>query len=91
MDGLDLDLGTLDERWNGWRWRAGQLVAPDGQRITQRRLEGLMWRDAMELRRAGYASRKLAERGNTSKQYGPRVKVLIVELVDVRVDGHTAA
>ena len=53
------------------------LVAPDGQRINPQRLAGLMWRDAQELRLAGYANRRKAEAK-------PRqtVKVVIVDLAD---------
>ena len=38
----------------------------------------------MELRRAGYASRRKAEAGKRSSQYGPKVKVIVVPLDDWR-------
>lgn len=70
--------------WAGWRWTdSGRyLVSPDGDRMTAERLRGLVWRDAMELRRAGYASRRKAEAGKRANQYGAKVKVVIVELSD---------
>ena len=67
--------------WKRWRFTAEgrYLVAPDGQHITQQRLEGLLWRDEMELRRAGYRSRRKAEK---AVRQGALVKVIIVELAD---------
>jgi hypothetical protein len=40
-------IGFTDD-WRGWRLRERHLVSPDGQRITRRRLEGLLWRDEMD-------------------------------------------
>ena len=65
--------------WEGWRLRGRDLVAPHGQRIPARRLEGLLWRDEMELRRAGFASRKKAESGRHKSQL---VKIVVVQLGD---------
>jgi hypothetical protein len=67
--------------WGRWRFteQGRYLVAPDGQHITQERLEGLLWRDQMELRRAGYASRRRAEK---AVRQGAKVKVVIVDLAD---------
>ena len=90
MDSDPLDLGTIHSAWHGWRFVGDRLIAPDGQKITQRRLSGLLWRDAAELRRAGYASRERATQGRRERAYGPRVKVVVVELADIRVDGRTA-
>src|SRR5690606_8458146 len=61
--------------WNGWRWTENgrYLVSPDGDHMTAERLRGLAWRDAMELRRAGYASRRKAEAGTRARQYGAKV------------------
>ncbi len=72
--------------WTGWRWTENgrYLVSPDGDHMTAERLRGLAWRDAMELRRAGYASRRKAEAGTRARQYGVKVKVVIVELDDWR-------
>jgi len=72
--------------WHGWRWTDGgrYLVSPDGDRMTEERLRGLIWRDAMELRRAGYASRSKAENGKRAQQYGPKVKVVMVDLGEFR-------
>lgn len=72
--------------WAGWRWTdSGRyLVSPDGDHLSAKRLRGLAWRDAMELRRAGYASRRKAEAGKRSSQYGPKVKVIVVPLDDWR-------
>jgi hypothetical protein len=88
---MDLDLGNENEAWNGWRLRGRLLFAPDGSTITPERLRGMLWRDEMELRRAGFASRRKAEKGTRGRQYGPKVKVVIVDLADVRVDGEGAA
>lgn len=67
--------------WKQWRFTSEgrYLVAPDGQHITQKRLEGLLWRDEMELRRAGYRSRRKAEK---AVRHGALVKVVVVELSD---------
>ena len=67
--------------WPGWRFTdcGRYLRAPDGQHMTQQRLEGLLWRDQMELRRAGYASRRRAEK---AVRQGAKVKVVIVDLAD---------
>ena len=40
---------------------------------------GLAWRDEMELRRAGFASRRRAEK---AVRHGAKVKVIIVDLAD---------
>lgn len=87
---MDLDLESIDERWHGWRLKGRLLFAPNGATITPERLAGMVWRDEMELRRAGYASRRRAEADRRAPQYAAKVKVVIVELADVRVDGRTA-
>lgn len=68
-------------QWGRWRFTGGgrYLVAPDGQHITQERLEGLLWRDSMELRLAGFASRRRAEK---AVRHGAKVKVVVVDLAD---------
>ena len=73
-----------NDTWAGWRWTANgrYLVSPDGDHLTAERLRGLAWRDAMELRLAGYASRRKAAAGIRARQYGPKVKVVVVELSD---------
>ncbi|NUO74593.1 MAG: hypothetical protein HOQ32_01125 [Lysobacter sp.] len=81
----------LDDQWDGWRVRGRDLVSPDGQRINPGRLLGLLWRDAAELRRAGFASRRKAERGTRGKQYMPKVKVVIIDLADYRENGVAAS
>jgi hypothetical protein len=48
--------------WHGWRLQGRFLVSPEGEHITQERLSGLLWRDGMELRLAGFASRRKAEK-----------------------------
>lgn len=67
--------------WQRWRFtpEGRYLVAPDGQHITQERIEGLLWRDQMELRRAGLQSRRKAAR---AVRRGVKVKVVVVELSD---------
>lgn len=86
-----IDLGEGNSKWFGWRLRGRHLFAPDGSSMTPERLRGLMWRDEMELRRAGYASRRKAEKGTRGRQYGPGVKVVVIEFTDVTVDGEGAA
>lgn len=73
--------------WQGWRVRGRDLVAPDGQRVSTQRLEGLLWRDAMELRLAGYTSRKKAEGERRKAQ---PVKVVVVQLGEY-LEGRAAA
>lgn len=68
----------------GWRIAGNYLVSPHGDRMTPERLRGLTWRDQMELRLAGYASRRKAEAGQRGRQYGPKVKVIVVDLDDWR-------
>lgn len=79
--------GHLDftGQWYGWKLRGRHLVAPDGQRISQERLDGLLWRDAMELRLAGYSNRRQAEKPKQS------VRVVVVDLQDYREHGIAAA
>lgn len=69
--------------WTGFRWtEAGKyLVGPDGDQLTAQRIKGLMWRDHMELRLAGHASRKSAEKNRANRQ---KVKVVVVDLGDYR-------
>lgn len=66
--------------WAGWGFSdSGRyLMSPDRQKITPERLAGLLWRDSMELRRAGLKSRREAEK---PVRRGP-VKVVIVDLAD---------
>lgn len=78
------------EEWTGWRLRGRHLVSEDGQRMTVERLRGLLWRDTMELRLAGYASRRDAENAKRAASCGPRIKVVIVELSEYRIQGRAA-
>ncbi|MEI2455335.1 DUF3653 domain-containing protein [Lysobacter firmicutimachus] len=78
------------DEWYGWRLRGRHLVSEDGQRMTVERLRGLMWRDQMELRLAGFASRNAAERAKRAPGRGFKVKVVVIELADFRVGGVTA-
>lgn len=75
----------LSGKWSGWKLRDRDLVSPDGQRISPQRLEGLLWRDAMELRLAGFANRRQAEK---ERQV---VRVVVVRLQDYRQNGIAAA
>ena len=83
-------MATIDltEDWYGWRLRGRHLVSPDGQRMTRGRLAGLLWRDEMELRLAGFASRRNAEEQRPKRQL---VKVIVVELAQMRVHGEAAS
>ena len=80
----------FDGEWYGWRLRGRHLVSPTGQRITRERLDGLLFRDDLELRRAGFVSRRKAEAGKNGQQYGPRVKVVIIEMAEFRARGMLA-
>lgn len=77
----------LTDDWQGWRVRGRWLIDPERERITPERLRGLLWRDAMELRLAGYASRRAAEEARCKRQ---RVRVVVVPLADVQVAGRVA-
>ncbi len=66
--------------WNGWRFAGRFLVSPDGDRMTPERLRGLCWRDYLELRRAGFPSRRAAESVKALKAgFRERVVVLLAE------------
>jgi hypothetical protein len=80
----------LDGEWYGWKLRGRDLVSPDRQRMSRHRLEGLLWRDSQELRLAGFASRRKAEAEMRGQQYGPRVKVVVIDLAEYRVGGLAA-
>ena len=84
-------MSTIDFEgdWHGWRLAGRHLVSPDGRRITRERLAGLLFRDELELRRAGFASMRAAEANRRGRQYQPRVKVVVVDLADLRVRGLT--
>jgi hypothetical protein len=81
----------FDGEWYGWRLRGRLLVSADGQRMTPERLRGLMWRDKMELRRAGFASRRKAEEAARVANRRQMVKVVIVDLADYRLRGVAAS
>lgn len=68
----------------GWSLRGNYLVSPNGDRMTPERLAGLAWRDQMELRLAGYASRRKAEAGTRKAGQRQMVKVVVVDLGDFR-------
>ena len=74
--------------WYGWRLRGRHLVSPVGQRITRRRLEGLLWRDEIELRLAGFTSRRKAEAERPMRQL---VKVVVVPLAEIRINDKVAS
>jgi hypothetical protein len=78
------DCIDFTEAWVGWRLRGRYLVSPDRQRISPERLRGLLWRDELELRRAGHASRRAAEENRRKRQ---TVKVVVVQLAELQVDG----
>jgi hypothetical protein len=54
------------------------------------RLRGLMWRDKMELRLKGYASRRAAEEARRTAKM-PKVKVLVIDLGEYRHQGIAAS
>ena len=81
----------FEDEWYGWRLRGGRhLVSDDGQRMTLERLRGLMWRDKMELRLKGYASRRAAEEARRAASQ-PKVKVLVIDLSEYRHRGIAAS
>lgn len=81
----------FEDEWYGWRLRGRHLVSDDGQRMTIERLRGLMWRDKMELRLKGYASRRAAEEARQSASQRQLVKVVVVQLAEVRHRGVVAS
>lgn len=83
-------LTPMPPEWLGWQIRGNYLVTPTGEKIHKRRVEGMAFREGLELRRAGYASRRAAEAGKSGRQYGPRVKVVIIDLQDYRLNGVAA-
>ena len=76
----------LTGEWYGWRVRGRYLVSADGQRIPQERLRGLLFRDANELRLAGFESRRKAE-ANAQRKRGFKVKVIVIDMCDYRANG----
>lgn len=82
---------AVPESWAGWRFtpEGRFLVSPNQQYITRERLEGLLLRDAMELRRAGFESRRRAEAGRVSPGR-QMVKVVVVDLAEYRMHGIAA-
>ncbi|MGH8075961.1 MAG: DUF3653 domain-containing protein [Lysobacter sp.] len=85
----DTDHIDLGGRWTGWRLRGNYLVTPDGDRMTPERVTGLAWRDSLELRRAGFASRRKAEAAK--RDAGKFVRVVVVSLAEYRLRGVGAA
>jgi len=81
----------FEDEWYGWRLRGRHLVSDDGQRMTIERLRGLMWRDKMELRLKGYASRRAAEDAQKAASRRQLVKVVVVQLAEVRHRGVAAS
>lgn len=81
---------AMPSEWAGWQIRGNYLVAPDGVRLHRRRVHGLAWRYEQELARAGYASQQKADAGKRGRQYGPKVKIVIVDLADYREHGLAA-
>lgn len=84
-------LTPFSDEWSGWSIKGDYLVAPDGARLHRRRVAGLAWRYEMELMRAGYASQQKADAGKRRAGYGPKVKVVVVDLADYRLHGVAAA
>lgn len=56
----------LHADWSAWRFAGRYLIAPDGTRITPRRLLGLLWSDECRSRVAAAEARKRARRGLAS-------------------------
>lgn len=81
----------FEDEWYGWRLRGRHLVSEDGQRMTVERLRGLMWRDKMELRLKGYASRRAAEEARQAASRQQLVKVVVIELAELRHRGVVAS
>lgn len=70
----------LSGPWAGWRLAGRDLVAPTGERFSERRLRGLLWRtEAADLRDA-------ARTRNTARKARQQsiVKVVVVDLGDWR-------
>ncbi|ALN91550.1 hypothetical protein LG3211_2583 [Lysobacter gummosus] len=78
--------------WYGWRLRGRYLISDDGQRIPLERLRGLLFRDANELRAAGFESRRKAEANRVSKaRRGFAVKVVVIDLAEMKILRNTAS
>lgn len=60
--------------WTGWRMAGRELVSPDGDRISAERMRGLLWREALDKRRAGSVQRK--------RRVGRLVTVVRIDQVD---------
>lgn len=71
---------NVPDAWAGWYFSDSgrHLISPERHRITPERLQGILWRDSMELRRAGLRSRREAEK----QVLRGRVKVVVVDLAD---------
>ena len=80
----------LPSEWDGWTIKGNYLVTPTGEKIHRRRVEGMAFREHLELRRAGYASRRAAEAAKRGRQYGAKVKVVIVDLHEYLANGLAA-
>lgn len=77
----------MPDEWRGWRIDGNYLIGPDGVRLHRRRVHGLAWRYEQELVRAGYASQRKADTGKRGKQYGPKIKVVVIDLGEYRAHG----
>ena len=80
----------FEDEWYGWRLRGRHLVSDDGQRMTIERLRGLMWRDKMELRLKGFASRRAAEEARRAANQ-QKVNVIVIDLGEYRHRGVAAS
>ena len=62
--------------WAGWRLAGRDLVSPDGLRLPERRLRGLLWREEAELRRATAKAR------NAKRHHAGSVTVVRIAVRD---------
>lgn len=60
--------------WGGWRLAGRELVSPDGLRLSERRLRGLVWREEAEQRRDRSRAR------NEAAKAGHRGMVTVVRM-----------
>ncbi len=63
--------------WSGWRMAGRDLIGPEGIRLSERRLRGLLWREASEQRIAQARIKRAAYEG---RQY--QVTVIRLPLAD---------
>ena len=65
----------LHQEWRGWRMAGKELVSPKGDRLSPRRIQGMIWSQKMDEARQ-------SARVNKTKREQSLVKVVVVQLAD---------